>query len=595
MTQDAGAGTAWIARHWRWLLLVIWLAVAAWLVYQRWAAINGFALGDTDDNMRMMQVRALIDGQGWYDLRQYRLNPPHGADIHWTRLVDLPIAGLKLMFWPLLGGRIAELVAVTVAPLLPMLVAMAAVAVTARRLIDPRAYAVAIALLVCAGSARGMWLPLRLDHHGWQLAMLALAVAALTDPRRGRGGILLGAASALSLAIGMEMLLYLALAGGVTVLRWLLEPDQARRLLAYGVSLGGGSAIAFLLFASEANRAPVCDALSPVWLSAMAAAGAIAVLLAWLGARFPPPLGRAAAAGAAGLALAAAFALVWPDCLGRLEGADPELERLWLDRVREAMPVWRHGARTAAIIVTLPIAGLIGYALMLWTNRRDPRRRMLWASIALPALLAAALLLWQTRAGPAAQLLSIPGATALAWAAIVWIRRQRLMIVRVAGVVLAFLIVSGLATGYVTTFFPQPVSNYRRGVNVANSRCPTLAALRPVALQPRGIVLTFVDLGPRLITVTHHDAITGPYHRNARQIIDVMRAWRGDAANARATVDRYRVDYVLICPNLSESTIYRAEAPHGFYAQLSSGKAPDWLRPLPLPGNSPYRMWRVVR
>ena len=38
--------------------------------------------------------------------------------------------------------------------------------------------------------------------------------------------------------------------------------------------------------------------------------------------------------------------------------------------------------------------------------------------------------------------------------------------------------------------------------------------LRPVALQPKGIVFTFVDLGPRLITVTHHDAITGPYHRN---------------------------------------------------------------------------------
>ena len=164
MAQDAGAGTGWIARHWRWLLLVIWLAVSAWLVYQRWGAIYGFALGDTDDNMRMMQVRALIDGQGWYDLRQYRLNPPHGADMHWTRLVDLPIAGLKLLFWPLLGGRIAELVAVTVAPLLPMLVAMAALAVMARRLIDPRAYAIAIALLVCAGSARGMWSPLRSDH-----------------------------------------------------------------------------------------------------------------------------------------------------------------------------------------------------------------------------------------------------------------------------------------------------------------------------------------------------------------------------------------------------------------------------------------------
>ena len=54
-----------------------------------------------------------------------------------------------------------------------------------------------------------------------------------------------------------------------------------------------------------------------------------------------------------------------------------------------------------------------------------------------------------------------------------------------------------------------------------------------MARQPRGRVLTFVDLGPRLITVTPHDAVTGPYHRNARQIIDVMRAWRGNAGNAR--------------------------------------------------------------
>lgn len=168
------------------------------------------------------------------------------------------------------------------------------------------------------------------------------------------------------------------------------------------------------------------------------------------------------------------------------------------------------------------------------------------------------------------------------------------MLVRVLGIVAAFLIVSGLATGYVTRFFPTPVSDYRRSVNLANGRCPTLAALRPVALQPPGNVLTFVDLGPRLIAVTPHNAVAGPYHRNARQIIDVMRAWRGNAANARATVERYRIDYVLICPNLSESTIYASEAPNGFYRQLVQGKVPDWLEPVRLPANSPYRMWRVV-
>jgi hypothetical protein len=259
------------------------------------------------------------------------------------------------------------------------------------------------------------------------------------------------------------------------------------------------------------------------------------------------------------------------------------------------MPVWRHGARTAAQIVTMPIAGLIGYALMLWVHRRDAARFVPWLALALPAFLAAALLLWQTRAGPAAQMLSIPGATALAWAIIIWVRSLRLMVLRVGIPVVTVLIVSGIATSYVNQAFPRPVSDYRRSINLANARCPTLPALRPVAQQPPGTVLTFVDLGPRLIAVTPHSAIAGPYHRNARQILDVMQAWRGDAAQARRTVEHYRVDYVLICPNLSESTIYRSEAPRGFYAQLAAGRVPDWLAPVPLPENSPYRMWRVIR
>ena len=580
-------------RHWRVLVLLWWVIVSAWLIIERWNSIRGFGLGDTDDNLRMMQVRGLLEGQGWYDLRQYRLNPPAGADIHWSRLVDLPIAGIKLLLMPFIGGRSAEMVAVAVAPLLPMLVTMLALAVTVRRLVDRRAYLIAVALLACAGSAKGMWAPLRIDHHGWQLAMLALSLVALTDPKRARGGVLLGVATALSLAIGMEMLLYLAIAGGVTVLRWIIDREQARRLFAYGASLGGGCAFAFLVFASYANRAPVCDALSPVWLSAMVLAGAIAVGLAWLNPE--KAMMRLAAAAILGAGLAAAFALAWPDCLGRLERSSPELDRLWLSKVREAMPVWRHGARTAAMIVTLPIAGLIGYALMLWTHRRDADRLIPWAAVALPALLAAALLLWQTRAGPAAQLLSIPGATALAWVAIRWLMSREMMLARVIGVVVAFMIISGLATGYVSQLFPERASTYRQTVNIANARCPSLAALRPVAQQPPGTVLTFVDLGPRLITVTPHNAIAGPYHRNGQQIVDVMHAWRGDEANALATVRRYRVAYVLICPNLSESTIYRSEAPNGFYAQLHRGKVPSWLAPVPLPADSPYRMWRVVR
>ena len=91
-------------REWIRLTLAAWLAIMAWYLVQRWPAIQWLSLGDTDDNMRLMQVRAWLAGQGWFDLRNYRLNPPGGFDIHWSRLVDLPIAALILLFRPFVGA-----------------------------------------------------------------------------------------------------------------------------------------------------------------------------------------------------------------------------------------------------------------------------------------------------------------------------------------------------------------------------------------------------------------------------------------------------------------------------------------------------------
>ena len=120
-------------------MLLAWLGFCAWFIFKKWIDIRYFGLGDTDDNMRIMQVRALLNGQGWFDLRQYRLNPPFGANIHWSRLVDLPIAGLILALRPLLGGAGAERWAVAIAPLLPYLLLLFSLSLTARRLIHPGA------------------------------------------------------------------------------------------------------------------------------------------------------------------------------------------------------------------------------------------------------------------------------------------------------------------------------------------------------------------------------------------------------------------------------------------------------------------------
>ena len=108
--------------------------------------------------------------------------------------------------------------------------------------------------------------------------------------------------------------------------------------------------------------------------------------------------------------------------------------------------------------------------------------------------------------------------------------------------------------------------------------------LQPVALQPKGLVFTFVDLGPRLITVTHHDAVAGPYHRNGQQIADVMNFFRGTADQAHAA-DRANIgrNYVLSCPEQLDHDHLHVGGAEGLLRPAAAGQVPDWLHAGALP------------
>ena len=584
-------------RHWHLVLVLAWLIYGATMLYMRWGPIQALGLGDTDDNLRLAQVRALLGGQDWYDLRQHRFDPAHGgADIHWSRLVDLPIAALILVLRSLTGTPDAERIAAAVAPLIPLLLLMFSLALTMKRLVHPKAWPLPIIGLLFALSTIGMFKPMRIDHHGWQLALLALAISGMADPKRARGGAVLGIASGVSLAIGLEMMIYLALLGGATVLLWVAERADRDRLAAYAAALVATTGLGFLIFASEANRQAVCDALSPVWLSDAAVAGAVMLALSRL--KLEDWKARLAAATAAGAALAGFHAVAWPHCLQRLEGVSPEAQALWLDNVREAKPFYRHAWRTAAMTVALPITALFGWALLIWRawkdqgdNRNLARRTM---AIALPSVAALGLLFWQTRAGPAAQMMALPASTALVvWLAAPWLRAPQLWkhVVAFVAAILGF----GAAMPIALMLIPAEKSSApQRRVLKANQSCASIAKLAPVNALPQGTIFTFIDLGPRLIVTTRHNAIGGPYHRNDRAIADVMKAFRGSEAQAHRIVREYRSDYLMICPDMATATIFMAEAPNGFYGQLVRGRVPNWLSPIEAPANSPFKIWKVV-
>ena len=594
------------ARHWKWLTFLLWVVIAVAMVTTRWPAIHWLVLSDTDDNIRFVQVKDWLAGQGWYDLRQYRLDPPGGANIHWSRLVDIPLAGLMLFFRAFADQGLADRLACAIAPLLPLFLLMLSLGFIGRRLAGPHGWLLAALAPLAAQMGLGMYAPMRIDHHGWQLALAVTMLAGLVDRNWLRGGIVAGVSSALSIAIGMEMIVYLAAGGGLIALRWVFREGAGRRMLPYALSLGGATSLCFVLFASYANRQMVCDAISPVWVAVFGAASAGMVLLA-----LAPLRGwaqRLAAGLIVGGAVAAFFWLNWPQCLSPYQ-ISPELQRLWLANIREAKPITAQAQSMVVPLLAIPLAGLIGLLWALWDARRDSDRLWDWATVGLMMVFSTALLFWQVRAGPAAQLLAIPPA---AWAAhrllvAILTGTRRVRIAAGAGVAL----LAAIAFAYplypqAMTLWAEATGNKPRAwrpsaiarndaIKKANGRCRTLPALEVLDQLPPATIFTMVDLGPRILATTHHSALAGPYHRNGATILDIHHAFDGPADGFRAIAAKHHATYLLVCPWFPEGTLYAARSPRGFYADLMRGTLPDWLVPVPLNSGMtlPYQLYRI--
>src|SRR3954470_24726175 len=103
--QDRNWADMWVAVLLASLLSVAWTA-------RDWADLSALRLPDTDDMVRLQQIRDWLAGQPFGDLAQHRLGPPPGLEMHWSRLPDFVPGALIFLLAPLLGAHSAELVAV---------------------------------------------------------------------------------------------------------------------------------------------------------------------------------------------------------------------------------------------------------------------------------------------------------------------------------------------------------------------------------------------------------------------------------------------------------------------------------------------------
>jgi hypothetical protein len=575
---------------WR-LLAAFFVVTAAGLILR--SIYGGMPLiNDTDDAMRLTEVRDFLNGQGWYDLIQHRLDTPYGASMHWSRLIDTPIAGLILLFRPFLGTW-AETAAAYAYPLIMLLGLFWLSAKLSLRLAGPEGVLPGLALPAFSLVTLADFPPGRFDHHSAQiLLLLIMALATIDALERPRRAIWAGIAGAVAIAIGIESLPGVISAILAYGLIWVLDGRHATALRWFGLSFAAAT-LACLAIALPPERwlVPACDAISSVY--AVAALGTGIAFLA-LSIINPSTLRSRLVAGIiGGAALVAVVVLLYPQCLrGPYAALDPWLVKNWLDRIEEAQPVSIAIFNNPVYVTAVSVPPLLALAVTIWhLVRGKPQARPKWLAYACFLLVAVVVALIQVRAARFATTLAVPaGATLIVAARALYLRRPKLQ--NILGLVggwigfagLGLALLTGLALTVTAPSEPETTTSATAKVPT-EADCRQPAAFTALAALPPVRIMAPIDLGSHLLLFTPHSVAAAPYHRDQDGVRDTFRFFNDPIAEAHDILVTRGISLVVICPPMTELRGLPDAAADSFVRLLPEDKLPAWLTETTLPGS----------
>ncbi|MEO0916176.1 MAG: hypothetical protein AAFY31_04225 [Pseudomonadota bacterium] len=487
------------------VLLIIGQAIFA--SFDMW---ENFAKQGNDDVMRLVMVRDLIAGQGWFDVVQYRVLPPDGMPLHWSRYVDASIAAIILPLSYIVPMPVAELLGAMIWPVVIQLIALAVVVVGTRRLFGTYAACFAVLSLVL-WPVTSNWHagPGNLDHHNVQmLMMVVMALSAVWPDRPLAAGLFGGVAAAFSLAVGLESLIFVVAVGVLFFVRGLLSASPAARtaLVIFCAALAFGSILFWLgQSAPQTRMLPMCDRLSPMVLSVVwtgAIASTLPLLLLRGGRRPALHLLMTVALSVGGIILA------WPmlfTCLTGPYGDLPQELQDFISRgVGEALPLrvftMQHPADAAPMILPVALAvAAVAYFVIddLITKRISFADQQFQALAGLCFLCVVGILmaLYQMRA------ITMAGAIIPILVGFILARlfrayfEQRDATSALLGLVFATLLISpGTATQALEPLLPEG-----RGEAPGVGDCRSYASVSSLNAVPKGVILPHFNLAPHIL------------------------------------------------------------------------------------------------
>lgn len=577
------------------LICSILLIVAQLVIHRHLADYVG---PDNDDAMRLVEVRDFLGGQGWFDMMQYRLGLDGGTLMHWSRFIDLPIAGLILFFQLFLSPEGAEAAALTVWPLMLILPLMAFMGLAGRRVagVEGMHFSLILTSLFILTSRR--FAPGSIDHDNVQLGLVALAVAMLADESyKPRNFAIAAVALAIQLGIGAETTPFVAVACMAVACLWAWDGAvfaPAARAFALTLTIAVSAAF-FSLVPPRLYSMVTCDNLS-LGFYGIISVGCVGLLLSALFASHLSRPWRMVVLATNGAVVFATTVAIAPQCLHNpLADLDPMLVQLWLSKVTEAQSIFSLARTTPDALGAFYATGFLAILVCIFRMLRGERARLhavLMAFVAvnwvialmqvrgaefsnLLAILPLALLLAELRRISAADTEDIGAAffyvvTALISAPAVW---------AVGG--------SIANTGIVNSFTTAPDAKVEETAN-----CTSKEALAPISgLQP-GVIAAASNMGAPLLRFTPHRTLSGPYHRDPDGMLAELHIGLAEPQQAEALLRDAKVTLVAFCKGDPQVETLSELKPRGLYAQLSAGHVPAYLEPIPTPTKSDVQFFR---
>ena len=577
----------------RWMLLAYGAPTVLFLVVQFLRAPD-YVGRDNDDAMRLVQVRDLIAGQSWFDLTQTRLGLDGGTLMHWSRLIDLPIAGLMSMLRPLAGAMQAEVLALAIWPISLAVVLLAAMGLAGRRAGGTPAMHFCLGLTVIFIATSNRFLGGAIDHHNLQLVLVAIMTAMLVDRHyRAASYALAGLAAALAIAVGAETTPLVAVVCAIVACQWLWVGQPVRSAtVAFGLSLAASlSAIFFATVPPRLYFVATCDNLSIAFYSLALTGGVLLALAAATASRRTPAV-RFGALVLCGIGVAAVALAVAPQCLGNpLASLDPLLVELWLDRVTEARSFAAVAAQEPANIGAYYFTGAFASAICLWRIWRGDRVGLNLVLLAL-VLSSLSIALVQLRGMAFSNLLAIVP-LALLLADLRARSNGGTAGTRASLLYVGALIISVPATWAVAgTLAAKGIGGLTAETATTNGgACLTEAALADLKGLAPSLVVGPSDIGVTLLRRTGHRVLSAPYHRNAGGLIQELKIGLAEPEAAGAMLRQLGQPVLAFCAREVQTQVIAARAPAGLYAQLAAGRVPAFLSPLPVSAGSPMRLY----